>query len=190
MIGFMSTSLNVVKIALSFFTATRRSAILRRNIDIFSRLWLRDPPQTFAASVENPADIASMTSCLVMRPSLPLAFTWFADTLFSFIIFAAAGEADPAAYESDLMGSGFGAAVAFSSFTGAAAGVASAGFAAATGALPAGFAADVSIKHTTCPTFTTSPSAAFNVMIPLSSAGSSSVALSESTSAIAWSFST
>ena len=56
----------------------------------------------------------------------------------------------------------------------------------ATGAaLPSGRAAAVSIKQTTCPTFTTSPSSAFNVIIPLCSAGNSNVALSESTSAIA-----
>ena len=61
----------------------------------------------------------------------------------------------------------------------------------ATGAAaPSGRAAEVSIKQTTCPTFTTSPSSAFKVIIPLCSAGSSNVALSESTSAIAWSFST
>ncbi len=60
----------------------------------------------------------------------------------------------------------------------------------ATGAEPAGLAASVSIKHTTAPTATASPSSAFSVMIPLASAGNSSVALSESTSAMAWSFST
>jgi hypothetical protein len=39
-----------------------------------------------------------------------------------------------------------------------------------------------------CSTATASPSSAFNVIIPLASAGNSRVALSESTSAIAWSF--
>ena len=66
-----------------------------------------------------------------------------------------------------------------------------AGFGAAAGAAePSGRGALVSIKHTTCPTSTTSPSSAFKVIIPDSSAGSSRVALSESTSATAWSFST
>ena len=50
---------------------------------------------------------------------------------------------------------------------------------------PEGFSALVSIKQTTSPTATASPSSAFKVIIPLSSAGNSKVALSESTSAIA-----
>ena len=53
-----------------------------------------------------------------------------------------------------------------------------------------GAIASVSIKHTTCPTATASPSSAFKVITPLSSAGRSKVALSESNSAIVWSFST
>jgi hypothetical protein len=48
---------------------------------------------------------------------------------------------------------------------------------------PSGLAAAVSIKQ--IPTATASPSSAFNVIIPLASAGNSRVALSESTSAIA-----
>ena len=47
-----------------------------------------------------------------------------------------------------------------------------------------GLVALVSIRQTTCPTRTASPSSAFNVITPLSSAGRSKVALSESTSAI------
>ena len=43
---------------------------------------------------------------------------------------------------------------------------------------------DVSIKHTTCPTSTESPSLALSVITPLSSAGNSKVALSLSSSAI------
>mgnify|MGYP000087055533 CR=1 FL=1 len=62
--------------------------------------------------------------------------------------------------------------------------------AAATGAEPDGFAASVSIKQTTAPTATASPSSALSVITPLASAGNSKVALSESTSAMAWSFST
>ena len=45
--------------------------------------------------------------------------------------------------------------------------------------------ASVSIRQTTCPTSTESPSSAFKVITPLASAGKSRVALSESTSAIA-----
>jgi hypothetical protein len=51
---------------------------------------------------------------------------------------------------------------------------------AAAGAEPSGLAAAVSIKQTTASTAT----AAFNVIIPLASAGNSRVALSESTSAM------
>ena len=57
-------------------------------------------------------------------------------------------------------------------------------------ALLSGRSASVSIKQTTAPTATASPISACRVIIPLASAGSSKVALSESTSAIAWSFST
>ena len=46
------------------------------------------------------------------------------------------------------------------------------------------FFTEVSIVHTTCPTFTISPSSTRILITPLSSAGSSKVALSESTSAI------
>ena len=47
---------------------------------------------------------------------------------------------------------------------------------------------DVSIKQTTSPTDIESPSFAFRVIFPDASAGRSSVALSESNSAIVWSF--
>ena len=57
-------------------------------------------------------------------------------------------------------------------------------------AIPAGRFASVSMIQHTSPTGTTSPSSTFNVMTPAISAGSSSVALSESTSAMGWSFST
>ena len=55
--------------------------------------------------------------------------------------------------------------------------------------LSVGFA-DVSIVQTTSPTETVTFSSTRMLIIPLSSAGSSKVALSESISAIAWSFST
>ena len=51
--------------------------------------------------------------------------------------------------------------------------------------LPSGLLASVSIKHTTAPTATASPSSALREIIPLASAGNSKVALSLSTSAIA-----
>ena len=55
--------------------------------------------------------------------------------------------------------------------------------------LPSVALPSVSIKHTTAPTSTASPSSAFRVMIPLTSAGSSRVALSEiDFSKLAWSF--
>ena len=86
---------------------------------------------------------------------------------------------------------GAGAATGAGAGAGAATGAGAGAGAAAAGALPpAGLGAAVSIKHTTCPTFTASPSSACNVITPAASAGSSRVALSESTSAIAWSFST
>src|ERR1700743_2527578 len=43
MIGDMSTSLKVVSIAVSFFTATKRLATVLRNDDIFSRRSDRGP---------------------------------------------------------------------------------------------------------------------------------------------------
>ena len=52
-------------------------------------------------------------------------------------------------------------------------------------AVPDGLSAAVSIIQTTWPTSTTSPSSALKEIMPASYAGNSSVALSESTSAIA-----
>ena len=105
------------------------------------------------------------------------------------MIFTAAGEAVPAAYEASFFtGSGLGTATFVATLAEASATTTLTSSAAtdpAEGVEVAGRAAEVSIKQTTCPTFTTSPSAAFKEIIPLSSAGSSSVALSESTSAIA-----
>ena len=95
MIGFMSTSLNVVNIAVSFFTETKRSATLRRSIDIFSRVCSRVPPQPCASDAETPAVIAATTSCFVMRPSFPVPAIFAVFTLFSAITFAAAGEGVP-----------------------------------------------------------------------------------------------
>ena len=140
----MSISLKVVNMAVSFFTATRRSAIFRRSIDIFSRRVSLVPPQPAEAFPSNPADKAFITSFFVMRPSFPVALIWADLTLFSSINLAAAGDGVPAAYEA----TGFGFGTTASSFfgTGAAAGGVATSFA---GALPAGLAALVSIKHTT-----------------------------------------
>ncbi len=103
------------------------------------------------------------------------------------MIFAAATDGVPEAYVFSLVdftGSGLGAfaslAGAFASSTTEALSTTS-----AEDSKSAGLSAEVSIRHTTAPTATASPSSALSVIVPLSSAGSSSVALSESTSAIA-----
>jgi hypothetical protein len=105
------------------------------------------------------------------------------------MIFAAAMEGVPAAYDELSTGSGLGATVfagsAFFASTGAATTAGETVESAVVDSNPAGFSAEVSIKHTTAPTATASPSSALRVIVPLSSAGSSSVALSESISAIA-----
>ena len=63
----MFTSLNVVNIAVSFFTETKRSATLRRNIDNFLRSLVREPVPGV------PIDGTAFTaSSLVTRPSLPV----------------------------------------------------------------------------------------------------------------------
>ena len=95
--------------------------------------------------------------------------------LFSSKILRAAGEGVCVAYVVAAGAVATGAASFFTSSTGAASALAP----------PAGAAAAVSIRQTTCPTATASPSSAFRVITPLASAGSSNVALSESTSAIA-----
>ena len=117
----------------------------------------------------------------MILPPLPVPTIAEGSMFFSSNIFFAAGDGACVAYVFSSIGaaltSAFGASTAFaSSFTVA--------------TPPSGFAAPVSIKQTTAPTATASPSSAFNVIIPLASAGNSNVALSESTSAIAWSFST
>ena len=121
----------------------------------------------------DPIDGTAFTaSSLVILPSFPVPFIAEVAIPFSDKTFLAAGEAVPVAYVA--VGAAFGTSTLFSSF----------GASDFTGASPAGFAALVSIKHTTAPTSTASPSSAFKVIIPLSSAGNSKVALSESTSAI------
>ena len=176
----ISTSLNVVNIAVSFFAATNLSATLRRNIDNFVLSEPRFPP------VGVPIDGTAFTaSSLVILPSLPVPTTSEGWMLFSSNIFLAAGDGAWAAYVLATTG------VAFtSSFFGASAFGASTFTSSLAGAEPLGLAALVSIKQTTEPTATASPSSALSVIIPLASAGNSNVALSESTSAMAWSFST
>src|SRR5690606_300239 len=168
-IGDISTSLKVVNMAVVFLASTKRSATLRRSIDILVLLEPLLPP------VGVPIDGTAFTaSSLVIRPSFPVPGTVLAFMPFSAKIFLAAGLAEPVAYVLASATAGFGAS-AFGASS----------FFSALGALPSGFAALVSIKQTTAPTATASPSSAFSVIIPLASAGSSSVALSLSTSAMA-----
>ena len=93
----MSISLNVVNIAVSFFTATSRSAIFLRNIDIFSLLVPLAPPFKAPDEVLIPLSIASRTSCFVILPSFPLPIKCSFESDFSAIILAAAGEGSPLA---------------------------------------------------------------------------------------------
>ena len=89
-IGFISTSLKVVSIAVSFFTVTNLLANLRRRLLIFLRVCARSP-----WSDEPIEATASITSAFVIRPSLPVPFA--TDAPVSAIIFFAAGEAVPVA---------------------------------------------------------------------------------------------
>src|SRR3954466_13642548 len=97
----MSTSLKVVNIAVSFFTATKRLATVLRKEVILMRSLSRPPCQpllnTFTA-VGKPLDRADNTSCFVMRPSFPFPLNWFDLILFSAIILAAAILGVPVAY--------------------------------------------------------------------------------------------
>ena len=71
----MSISLNVVNIAVSFLTATKRLAIVLRRVVIFTRSLSRFPCQLLLKifdAVGKPLDNAISTSCLVILPSLPL----------------------------------------------------------------------------------------------------------------------
>ena len=181
----ISTSLKVVSIAVSFFAETKRSATFLRSMDNF----LRSLPRLALPGVPIEG-IALTASSFVMRPSRPLPFTSFEDIPFSSRIFLAAGDGEPVAYvflSSSLLGvAGLeGASFFVSAFFGASS-FFSFDFSSAFSeeSSPPGFLASVSIIQTTSPTATTSPSSAFKVMMPLASAGNSSVALSLSTSAI------
>ena len=104
----MLTSLKVVNIAVSFFTVTRRFAIVLRKELIFSRRSTRSPvltgavgatagEETILASVLAGAFCAFSASSFVIRPSFPVPFIEEGSIPFSLKIFAAAGEAVPAA---------------------------------------------------------------------------------------------
>ncbi len=155
--------------AVSFLTITKRSATFLRNIESFVFSELRDPPAGVPI-----LGTAFTASFLVILPSFPVPVTAVEAIPFSANTFLAAGEALPLAYDfSTTTGAGFstlGASVLTSAAFGA--------------AVPSGFLPSISIKQTTDPTATASPSSAFKEIIPLSSAGNSNVALSESTSAI------
>src|SRR5690606_4694436 len=109
MIGCMFTSLNVVNIAVSFFTLTKRFAIVLRSEVIFSLRSLRAPVTGAVAGVAGVAAgllsalgaagfaCAFSASSLVMRPSLPVPLIVDGSIPFSLNIFAAAGDAVPAA---------------------------------------------------------------------------------------------
>ena len=57
--GFMSTSLNVVSIAVSLFTATNRLAMVLRNEDIFSDRLVRVPPDAITGGADAAADFVA-----------------------------------------------------------------------------------------------------------------------------------
>ena len=99
MIGFMFTSLNVVSIAVSFFTATSRLEMVFLRLDIFLRSCSLPPgTEIGAASAALGADFsAAIASSLVIRPSLPVPVTPAESTPFSERILAAAGDAWPVA---------------------------------------------------------------------------------------------
>ena len=177
-IGVIFTSLKVVSIAVWFFTATNLCAtFLLKSESFLDSIFL---PFTIAST--STFGSALSASSLVIRPPLPDPETLDADIFFSLNIFAAAGEGDPLAkLLSSTLVSGWTIffSIVFSTTF-------SVGFILS----EVGAFAEVSIKHTTAPTSTASPSFALKVMTPLSSAGRSNVALSESNSAIVWSFST
>ena len=169
-IGDISTSLKVVSIAVSFLAETNRSATFLRSIESFLRVTPLSLVSTFLP-IDGTAFIASS---FVIRPSFPVPITSELIKFFSASIFFAAGLADPEAYvdsEGLLIFASF-----FKTFLESEA---------LESELSLGLATLVSIKQTTDPTSTASPSLALRVIVPLSSAGNSNVALSLSTSAIA-----
>ena len=86
--GFMLTSLKVVNMAVSFFTATKRLETVLRKEDIFSRRWplTLEPVGATAGLVAATDGVAEgagaaagveapIASSLVTRPSLPVPAT-------------------------------------------------------------------------------------------------------------------
>ena len=93
--GFISTSLKVVSIAVSFFTPTSLSATFLRSIDMRSVRVSREPVHPAFAKAEfgsNPAARADNTSCLRIRPSLPDPERDPVEIPLSAIILRAAGD--------------------------------------------------------------------------------------------------
>ncbi|MNR05684.1 hypothetical protein D3C85_1217280 [compost metagenome] len=103
MIGFMLTSLKVVSIAVSFFTATKRFATVLRNGDIFCLRSFLEPEigavtgATAAGAALGCAFSAFNASSLVILPLTPVPFTDPASTPFSARIFPADGDGVPVA---------------------------------------------------------------------------------------------
>jgi hypothetical protein len=90
----MSTSLNVVNIAVSFFTATKRRATVFRNELIFSRRVRSDVTAgaATAAGAETLGCVADTASSFVILPPTPEPATEAAAIPFSSNILAAAGD--------------------------------------------------------------------------------------------------
>ena len=184
MMADMSTSLNVVNIAVSFLALTRRRAMVRRIRLIFRRSSsrLKAAGATFSttgaagageAGAAGGAETAFCASSFVMRPSLPVPLTAEAGMPFSFSIFAAAGEGCPVAWD---------AAAGIAGTSGATAGAAAGAGATALGTSDA--CTLVSIRATRAPISRSSPSLATYMSLPAASAGNSRVALSDSNSQI------
>ena len=87
MIGFISTSLKVVSMAVSFFTATNLFETVLRNEVIFSLRSFLD-----LVSLLVVFSCAFIASDLVMRPPMPVPLTSLESMPFSANILAAAGE--------------------------------------------------------------------------------------------------
>ena len=88
----MSTSLKVVSIAVSFFTATNLLATVFLKEDIFSERVALLPGAMIAAADFASERFAACASSFVILPSLPEPFIACASIPFSDKILAAAGE--------------------------------------------------------------------------------------------------
>ena len=165
MMGPMSTSLNVVSIAVVFLASTKRRLMVLRRLLIFSgrstRLF------TGFSGLRPGLLIAASTSCLYILPLLPVGLISLVGTFLSAIIAAATGVALTSA------NSATGTLAAGTSFFGAmASGAAS------------GLGASVSMLPTVSPMASVSPSLATCFTAPACSALISKVAFSLSNSAI------